>query len=98
MNEIQGVGGVPRPIEKRPAAARSEERATEEAAPRQDDVTISSEARQAADVARYVELAKSQDNARQDRIEEARRSIENGEHRDEQAMRETAERVVDELA
>lgn len=97
MNEIQGVGGVPRPVEKRPTTARREERATEETAPRQDDVTISSEARQAAEVARFVELAKSQDNVREDRIENARRSIENGEHRDEQAMRETAERVVDEL-
>ncbi len=97
MNEIQGVGGVPRPVEKRPTTARREERA-EEAAPRQDDVTISPEARRAAEVARFVELAKSQDNVREDRIEDARRSIENGEHRDEQAIRETAERVVDELA
>lgn len=97
MNEIQGVGGVPRPVEKRPATARREERA-EETAPRQDDVTISPEARHAAEVARFVELAKSQDNVREDRVEEARRSIENGEHRDEQAIRETAERVVDELA
>jgi anti-sigma28 factor (negative regulator of flagellin synthesis) len=96
MQEIQGVGGVPRPVEKRPTTARKEERA-EETARRQDDVTISPEARQAAEVSRFVELAKSQDGAREDRVEEARRSIENGDHRNEQVVRETAERVLDEL-
>ncbi|MCD6288359.1 MAG: flagellar biosynthesis anti-sigma factor FlgM [Candidatus Hydrogenedentes bacterium] len=96
MQEIQGVGGVPRPVEKRPTTARKEAQ-TEETVRRQDDVSISQEARQAAEVARFVELAKSQDTVREDKVDEARRDIENGAHRDEQAVRETATRMVDDL-
>jgi len=95
-NEISGVGSVPRPIDNRPTTSRREERT--EAAKRQDGVDISPEARRAAEVSRFVEVAKSRPDVREQRVEEARANIESGQYRDEEVVRETAERLVDDLA
>jgi len=96
VDEISGVGGVPRPIDNRPAASRRQEEA--ESVRREDGVEISPEARRAAEVSRLVQTAKSLPDVREDRVERARDNIESGRHHDEEVVRQTAERLIDDLA
>ena len=96
VEDISGVGGVSRPIDNRSTTSRRKEET--ESVRREDGVEISPEARRAAEVSRLVETAKSLPDVREDRVEQARDSIESGRHHDEEVVRQTAERLIDDLA
>lgn len=96
VEDISGVGGVSRPIDNRPTTSRRKEEA--ESVRREDGVQISPEARRAAEVSRLVETARSLPDVREDRVEQARDNIESDRHHDEEVVRQTAERLIDDLA
>jgi len=103
MVVIQGLGGVPEPKSERPGKVRSERESGAQSTAAagsntgvqsKDDVTISSEAKAAAEVARLVQLSKSEADIRADRVNEARERIENGSYKDREVVAKVAERVM----
>ncbi len=96
VDEVSGVGGVPRPIENRTTTSRRQKEEAETVR-RTDGVDISPEARRAAEVSRFVEIARSLPDVREERVEAARGNIESGRYRDEEVVRQTAERLLDDL-
>ena len=93
MAGIQGLGGVPEPAPERPVNAR--ERRKDEpvsSTASSDDVLISSEAQAAAKIASYVQSAQ-QDTIRQDRVEQARQALDNGNYKQADVVQELAKRL-----
>ena len=101
MVVIQGLGGIPEPKPERSDKVRSERDNTARtnasqangAAPK-DDVTISSEAQAAAEVARALQMARTQDDIRADKVAQARERIERGEYRNPEVVAKVAERIM----
>jgi anti-sigma28 factor (negative regulator of flagellin synthesis) len=101
MVGIQGLNGVPEPKSERPAKVRGERDASARemsganAETRtQDDLTISSEAQAAAEVARIIQLTKTLDEVRTDRVAAARESIERGDYKRPEVVAKVAERLM----
>ena len=90
MAGIQGIGGVPEPAPERLANARSRKREESKSAAIQDGLQISSEAQQASDVGRLIQVAKEESDIREERVEAAKQSIERGEYKNENVLREVA--------
>jgi len=101
MVGIQGLNGVPEPKSERLAkvrgdrdtAARDMSGANAETRT-QDDLTISSEAQAAAEVARIIQLTKTLDEVRTDRIAAARERIDRGDYRKPEVVAKVAERLM----
>lgn len=92
MGEIRPVEHLPDAVESRKTPARERER-TERTGDR-DEVEISTEARQAAEVSRLVEITRSLPDEREDEVNQAQANIEDGRHRDEDAIKDTARRLL----
>jgi len=92
---VGGVRPVSEPSQGKPAASRDLEK-REKSVERHDDVSISPEARKAAQIARLVAMTKQLPDIRDGRVEEARENLERGRHNDEAVIRETAQRLLDE--
>ncbi len=96
MGGIQGVGGPQGPRPERPEGSAhppAQQPETRNSGAR-DDVTISSEAQDAAQVARLAQMAREQDDIREDRVAAARANIAEGLHRREDVVLQTAERLA----
>ncbi len=100
MVGIQGLGGVPEPKPGGPNKARNERNdiardgSSTSSVATGDDVSISAEARAAAEVGRLAALAKSQDDIRLDRVEQAKQNIEQGLYKDPQVVAKVAEKLL----
>lgn len=101
MVGIQGLGGVPEPKSGRPAKLREdrdtpsrESAAVGAGAPAQDDVLISSEARAAAEVTRIIQLTRSQETERADRVAAARERLDRGDYKNPEVVAKVAERLL----
>ena len=93
MVTINGVGGIPEPAPERPANVRDRRDRETAKAERKDDVVISSEAQAAADLARAVQVAKSQADVRAEKIAAARERIDKEEYKKPEVVAKVAERV-----
>ena len=94
MVAIQGLSGVPEPKHERPENVRG--RKTDDVVKGgkvQDDVAISNEAQEAANVARLVQDANTIDDIRHERVEAARERIESGDYKEPEIVREVAKKV-----
>ena len=101
MVGIQGLGGVPEPKSDRTSKVRSERDDVAKSATTSDsgtqatdNVSISSAAQAAAEVARVVQLANAQSEIRMERVEEAKANIERGDYRDPEVVRQVAQRLI----
>jgi len=102
MAGIQGLGGIPEPRPEGPARARERDRDNAgspaangaESAAASDGVQISPEARAAAEVGRLTQIARSQDDVRAERVEQARQNLINGNFRDPEVVAQVAERIL----
>jgi len=101
MVGIQGLGGVPEPKSERPAKVRSERDAASRdsgsvtsGSQATDAVKISSEAQAAAEIARILQITKSQEEIRMDRVAAARESIERGDYKKPEVVAKVAERLM----
>ena len=92
MGEIRPIEHLPDAVESRKTPARETER-TESTGGR-DEVEISAEARRAAEVARLVEITRNLPDEREEEVSEAESNIESGQHRDEDAIKDTARRLL----
>jgi flagellar biosynthesis anti-sigma factor FlgM len=99
MVGIQGLGGVPEPKSGGAGKVRDDrETSTKKSADvkigaGKDDVSISSEARQAAEINRITQLTKSQDDIRAEKVARAKERIAEGNYR----TRESVEKVAQEI-
>lgn len=94
MGEIRPIEHLPDTVERRRTPPHERER-TERLGGR-DEVEISPQARRAAEIARLVEITRSLPDVRDDRVDEARANVEDGRHRDEDVIKETARRLLGE--
>ncbi|MCC6145696.1 MAG: flagellar biosynthesis anti-sigma factor FlgM [Candidatus Hydrogenedentes bacterium] len=103
MVSIQGLGGIPEPKPERPGKVRNDRdssasvagaNAKSDSGAREDDVAISGEARAAADVARIIQVSKSNEDIRAERVEAARAAIERGDYKNPDIVRKVAERIA----
>lgn len=94
MVGVQGVGGVPEPAPERPVNVRDKRRdeAVASSSQETDDVLISSEAQAAAKLASLVALAKQSD-IRQDRVEQAKQALAQGDYKKPDVVSEVAKRL-----
>jgi anti-sigma28 factor (negative regulator of flagellin synthesis) len=102
MVSIQGLGGIPEPKPERPGKVRTDRdnsasvagaNARGEGTAREDGVAISGEARAAADVVRILQVSKSDQDIRAERVEAARAAIERGDYKNPEIVRKVAERI-----
>lgn len=93
MVSVRGVGGVPEPAPGRAADARERKRAEATDTSRQDDVRISPEAQEAAQVSRLVEVARQESDIRADRVTAAKDRIERGEYKRADVVAKVAKRI-----
>lgn len=94
MAGIQGINGIPEPTPECPATVRDRKRDDIRNAGQRDDVRISPEAKEAAGVQRLVDQAQKDAELRMDRVEAARASIERGDYRDLNVLREVARNLL----
>jgi flagellar biosynthesis anti-sigma factor FlgM len=101
MVGIQGLGGVPEPKSGGPAKVRSERESetrtlnsTTASSSSEDNVSISSEAQVAAEVARLVNASRTETDVRSDRVEAARARIEQGSYKDPEVVSQLADRLL----
>ncbi len=94
MAGIQGINGVPEPTPDRPAPSRDRRRDEVRDVVQRDDVNISSTAKKAATVSRLVEQAKLDPEIRTDRVAEAKASLERGDYKDLNVLREVARNLL----
>jgi flagellar biosynthesis anti-sigma factor FlgM len=100
MVGIQGLGGIPEPKSGGPSKTRNEREtiardgSATSAASSGDDVSISSEARAAAEIGRLAVLAKTQDDIRADRVAQAKQNIEKGLYKDPEVVAKVAEKLL----
>ena len=101
MVGIQGVNGVPEPKPERTGKMRGERDSAPGSAvsstaggQAKDGVSISSEAKAAADVARVVNLSSTQSDIRADKVAAARERIENGDYKNPEVVAEVAQRLL----
>ena len=101
MVGIQGLGGIPEPKSGGPAKVRSERESetrtlnsTTASNTSEDNVTISSEAQVAAEVARLVNASRADTDVRSDRVEAARARIEQGSYKYPEVVSQLADRLL----
>lgn len=101
MVGIQGLGGIPEPKSGGPAKVRSERESetrtlnsTTASSSSEDNVSISSEAQVAAEVARLVNASRTETDVRSDRVEAARARIEQGSYKDPEVVSQLADRLL----
>lgn len=101
MVGIQGLGGIPEPKPGGPAKVRSERESeartlssTTASNSSEDNVTISSEAQVAAEVARLVQSARTDTDVRTERVEAARARLEQGSYKDPAVVSQVADRIL----
>lgn len=101
MVGIQGLGGIPEPKSGGPAKVRSERESetrtltsTTASSSSEDNVSISSEAQVAAEVARLVNASRADTDVRSDRVEAARARIEQGSYKDPEVVSQLADRLL----
>lgn len=102
MVGIQGLGGVPEPKSEGPGRVRRDREADEAreasasgaSTPSQDGVSISEAAKQAAEVARVVQLSRGSSDIRADRVEAARERLERGDYKNPEVVAQVAERLL----
>jgi len=92
MGEIRPIEHLPDAVESRKTPARERER-TESSGVR-DEVEISAEARQAAELARLVEMTRNLPDEREDEVSAAQANIESGRHHDEEVIKDTARHLL----
>ncbi len=96
MVTITGIGNISGPAS--PDDPRSRGRESDlKTATTQDGLEISPAARQAVEVARYVELSSQDSEVRADRIEEARQSIESGSYKVQEALLGVAVKLLPQM-
>lgn len=94
MAGINGIGGIPEPISVRPANTRDRKgdvQSTSSTA--QDDVAISSEAQEAAGVARLAQSANSGPDIRAEKVAAAKESLDRGDYKRQDVIEEVAKRI-----
>lgn len=102
MVGIQGLGGVPEPKSGRPAKVRDEReigsRDNGESGGKvleaKDGVLISSEARAAAELSRIVQMTKSQETVRAEKVAAAKERLERGDYKNPEVVAKVAERLM----
>lgn len=101
MVGIQGVNGVPEPKPERTGKVRGDgdssasgSVAASASSPAKDGVSISAEAKAAADVARVVTLSSAQSDIRADKVAAARERIENGDFKNPEVVAQVAQRLM----
>ncbi len=94
MSGIHGIQGIPEPTPERPGPVRDRRREEVRGPAAEDGVEISAEAQEAANVRHLVEVARSQEEVRPERVAEAREGIERGDYRDPNIVREVARRLL----
>lgn len=94
MAGIQGIGGVPEPTPERPATTRDKRRTDAPAQTSRDGVSISSEAQQAATVNRLTQTPALESDIRADKVASAKQSIERGEYKELDVLREVARNLL----
>lgn len=101
MVGIHGVNGVPEPKPDRPGKVRGDRDSNASASvaasgssPAKDGVSISDEAKAAADVARVVTLSSTQSDIRADKVAAARQRIENGDFKNPEVVAQVAQRLL----
>lgn len=97
MAGIQGIGGIPEPAPERPATIRDrkrEEGVRGAGSSTQDGVKISTQAQEAANVRRLVDVANEQQDVRPERVEEAKAGLERGDYQDMDKLREVARNLL----
>lgn len=94
MIGIQGIGGVqePTPPKTGPGKAKAPEAVAEEALT--DGVSISPEAAEASETSSVVSQAAAANEVRQERVEQARESIEKGTYKVQDVVRQVASRLT----
>lgn len=99
MSGIQGLGGVNGPKPERPVEARERDIPREENRPAasSDDIRISSNAQQAANVARLLAQSSGDEDVRAERVAAAKAALERDEHKDATVLAETARRIAQHL-
>ena len=98
MVGINGIGNVPELANTKPDSVRDRKKTDSSSVGRTDGVEISSEAKQATEVARIAELSKAQDDIRQKEVEAARQAIEQGTYKTVSNILQVAARVGKYLA
>lgn len=101
MVGIQGLGGIPEPKSGGPAKVRSDRESetrtlnsTTASNSSEDNVSISSEAQVAAEVARMVQATRADTDLRADRVEAARARLEQGSYKDPEVVSQVADRIL----
>lgn len=101
MVEIQGLGGVPEPKPERPAKVRGDREGSSRDTTvstsntsAKDDLTISSEAKAAAELTRLIQVSNAQSDMRADKVAAARERIDQGDYRKPEVVAKVAERIL----
>ncbi len=98
MVSLEGLTGIPDPKSGQSSRVRNDRQKPQENGAARgkgaDGVTISNEAKAAADVVRIVQLTRNQDEIRMDRVEAARQNIANGNHKDPEVVAKVAEKIM----
>ncbi|MFA6243847.1 MAG: flagellar biosynthesis anti-sigma factor FlgM [Candidatus Hydrogenedentales bacterium] len=93
MVGIQGLGGIPEPAPDRPSNVKDRRRDDAQAPIGQDDVLISSEAQAAARLQQLVSVAKQEPEIRNERVEAARQSLEQGNYKKPEIVEAVAKKL-----
>ncbi len=98
MVSLEGLTGIPDPKSGQSSRIRNSRQKPEENGVTRgksaDGVTISNEAKAAADVVRIVQLTRNQDEIRMDKVESARQNIANGNYKDPEVVAKVAEKIM----
>ena len=93
MEGVRGIGGVPEPNPERPSAARDRQRSERQSEQVKDGVRISSEAQEVSNVARLLQAAEGDGDVRIEKVEEAKRRIEQKTYRLPEMVAEIARKL-----
>ncbi|HHJ00834.1 flagellar biosynthesis anti-sigma factor FlgM [Candidatus Aerophobetes bacterium] len=88
--EIEGIGDVPKPVQKEIQQAIKRLRKLPEKE-RKDEVIISSEARR---LAHYVEMVKNMSEVREDKVRDVAQKLKKGEYNSFEVMEKTIEKIL----
>lgn len=94
MAGINGVGGIPEPIPVRPANTRDRKGDVQStSSTSRDGVAISSQAQEAAEVARLAQSSGASSDVRAERVTAARESLDRGDYKRQDIIEEVAKRI-----
>jgi len=102
MVSIQGLNGLPEPKAERTGKVRNERdkesarlgAAGADETAVQDGISISNEAKAAAEAGRLFQLTKSQEDMRADRVEQAKQRIAEGQYKNREVVAKVAEKLL----